>query len=178
MSYSIQRPPLAKTFDILSKDELLALDQKDHVKIMIKFEDGNVERLWVVLEEKTSTSCWIGSLDNMPISSGLELGDKIEFHPFDVIDYLPNNHDHFKSRLGDEEANYLITGHAEGIAPKSYFFEKKTKDEAVSEFLTAYAQLFLEPKGKKNPITIDQIIRSDGTIDILEPSTSASQIIQ
>jgi hypothetical protein len=89
MSYIIQRPPLAKSFFLPSKDALLSLQVGDLVKIMFTCTEGGVERMWVQITKQQDVSEWTGKLDNDPsdkkISEILKAGDEIIFHPLDII---------------------------------------------------------------------------------------------
>ena len=88
-SIKIKRPPLIKTFQLPTQNELLKVKKGNFVKIM--FSKGKeTERMWVKLEEKTDTDKWKGTLSNAPFIIELKHGDKITFHPLDVID-IDNN---------------------------------------------------------------------------------------
>ena len=91
MKYKIQRPPLAETFDLPTKDKLLALKPNDLVKIIfqIETEDEGAERMWVKITKQQDTAEWTGLVDNDPYGEKLlqvvKSGDEVIFHPLDII---------------------------------------------------------------------------------------------
>lgn len=84
----IRRPPLAPTFDLPSRRELLGTKVGDWVKLMFESRD-EVERMWVRVTVQNGPNEWTGILDNEPISVDYEPGDTIHFHPLDCIAVIP-----------------------------------------------------------------------------------------
>lgn len=88
-SYSIQRPPLSKDFHLPPQKSLLELKQGNLVKVMFSIDGGITERMWVKIIDQQSDSEWIGELDNDPAGDKLveclKAGDRIAFHPLDII---------------------------------------------------------------------------------------------
>ncbi len=89
MKYSIDRPPLAKNFELPSRETLLKLKVGDLVKIMFREKDEGVERMWVIITKQQSSIEWSGKLDNEPFGEKMKkvikLGDEVIFHPLDII---------------------------------------------------------------------------------------------
>jgi hypothetical protein len=91
MKYKIQRPPLAETFFLPSKERLLSLKPDDLVKIIfqIETEDEDAERMWVKIIKQQDSAEWTGILDNDPYGEKLKqvikAGDQVIFHPLDII---------------------------------------------------------------------------------------------
>jgi len=83
--YSICRPPLAKTFDLPSREDLLKVKKGKHVKLIFTDPYGT-ERMWVKVMENKEVDEWKGVLDNQPFTMHMKLGQKVVFHPLDVID--------------------------------------------------------------------------------------------
>lgn len=85
----IVRPPLSRTFDMPLRDELSRVFQGDSVKLIFKGGE-NAEKMWVTVTQSGNMDGWEGTLDNDPatpgVSSLIEYGDTVTFHPYDVID--------------------------------------------------------------------------------------------
>jgi hypothetical protein len=88
MNWKIDRPPLANTFHLPTREELMKLKVGDIVKLI--FRGPEVERMWVIITEQQDSAEWTGVLDNDPFDENfrelLKSGDKIVFHPLDIID--------------------------------------------------------------------------------------------
>lgn len=85
---TIERPPLARTFDVPTSEELLKVFQGDWVKLI--FTAGHdSERMWVHVTRAGNMDHWIGTLDNDPATKNIAMqishGDEIHFHPYDVV---------------------------------------------------------------------------------------------
>jgi hypothetical protein len=93
MKYKIIRPPLEARFHLPRKEDLFKVISGDDVKIMFQVGEDITERMWVKVEECHDGDGWTGRLDNEPIgqinAKVLKLGMKIRFHPYDVIDIVP-----------------------------------------------------------------------------------------
>jgi len=86
-SIKINRPPLVETYDLPTREALLAVKVGDHVKLV--FEDASgAERMWVIVKQLFSGTVWNGVLDNDPLAIKMKVGEKVSFHPLDVIDIL------------------------------------------------------------------------------------------
>lgn len=85
----IVRPPLSRTFDVPTSDDLLKVFEGDSVKLMFK-GGTNIERMWVTVTQAGKMDRWEGILDNDPVllgvASRIKHGDQVQFHPYDVID--------------------------------------------------------------------------------------------
>jgi hypothetical protein len=85
----IERPPLLKTFELPTHEELLALEVGDHAKLIFSDEAGTfgTERMWVLIERQGDNGIqWEGTLDNEPFDmENYERGDLITFHPLDIV---------------------------------------------------------------------------------------------
>lgn len=109
----IQRPPLSRTFDVPSPDDLLKVFQGDSVKLIFK-GGKDTERMWVTVNQAGTMDNWIGTLDNDPVLSGvmsrISYGDTVQFHPFDVIDIdLHKRFDqHDNEQRGQEAPNQPV----------------------------------------------------------------------
>jgi len=84
----IERPPLARTFDVPTPDELLKVFQGDWVKLI--FTAGHdSERMWVKVTQAGNMNRWVGILDNNPATKNVAMqisyGDEVRFHPYDVV---------------------------------------------------------------------------------------------
>lgn len=80
--YKISRPPLCKMFELPSRKDLLNVKKGDFVKLIFSYE----ERMWVKVTKQTMDE-WEGTLANEPYSlKNVKFGQKIKFHPLDVID--------------------------------------------------------------------------------------------
>ncbi len=84
----IERPPLARTFDVPTPEELLNVFQGDWVKLI--FTAGHdSERMWVNVTQAGNMDHWSGTLDNDPATKNIEMqishGDVVHFHPYDVV---------------------------------------------------------------------------------------------
>jgi hypothetical protein len=85
---TIERPPLARTFDVPTPEELLKVFQGDWVKLI--FTSGHdSERMWVNVTQAGNMDHWVGLLDNDPVTEGIAMqishGDEVHFHPYDVV---------------------------------------------------------------------------------------------
>jgi len=83
----ITRPPLVDTFELPAREELLALQDGDYVKLI--FNDQ--ERMWVEIIDCSDSKKWVGALNNNPVLVDAALGDFIEFNPLDVIGIMKNS---------------------------------------------------------------------------------------
>lgn len=85
----IIRPPLSRTFDVPSPENLLKVFEGDSVKLIFK-GGTDTERMWVTITQAGNMDHWAGTLDNDPVTPGvmsrIKYRDRISFHPFDVID--------------------------------------------------------------------------------------------
>lgn len=88
-SIIIVRPPLSRTFDVPTPDELLKVFQGDSVKLIFQAGD-QAERMWVTVTRSGNMDEWEGELANEPATAGIaskvSYGDTIRFHPYDVVD--------------------------------------------------------------------------------------------
>lgn len=88
-SVKILRPPLSRTFDVPSPEDLLKIFEGDSVKLIFN-ANGDTERMWVTVLQAGKMDQWTGTLDNEPITEGIasniKYRDKVYFHPYDVID--------------------------------------------------------------------------------------------
>ncbi len=88
-NYKIIRPPLAKTFELPTKNELLKLKPGDSVKLIFSVGGEDNERMWVILKDCSQTDEWRASIDNDAIGKEtrnvLPVGKEISFHPLDII---------------------------------------------------------------------------------------------
>jgi len=89
MNFKIRRPPLLKSFELPSYKELLKVKVGMDVKLAftdIRGENG--ERMWVKVKyiDRDKGEFWQGTLDNVPFSLKMKLGQIIPFHPLDIID--------------------------------------------------------------------------------------------
>ena len=85
----ILRPPLSRTFDVPTPDDLLKVFEGDGVKLI--FKGGNdTERMWVSVTQAGNMDHWEGTIDNDPVLPGvasrISYRDTVRFHPYDVID--------------------------------------------------------------------------------------------
>lgn len=89
MTYSIERPPLAATFELPTREELLSIKRGDLVKIMFRVENENIERMWVKVTSQQDIAEWTGLIDNDAVSEKtrtiLPAGTEISFHPLDIV---------------------------------------------------------------------------------------------
>jgi len=91
MNYIIKRPPFLDSFEMPSRRELSSLKIGDNVKLIFTDKDNeNGERMWVKLTKNESGEKWEGELDNKPLGLDMKCGEKIIFHPLDVIDCTNN----------------------------------------------------------------------------------------
>jgi hypothetical protein len=95
VKYTIERPPLSPDFQLPTREELLNLKVGDLVKIMFRHPVSGVERMWVIIKKQQDIAEWTGVLDNNPLeeemSKVLKSGDKVVFHPLDVIQIYDKN---------------------------------------------------------------------------------------
>ncbi len=82
-------PPLASTFALPTREQLLALKAGDGVKLIFQDREGAAERMWVKLTELRDATQWHGVLDNDPVLLHLRAGEAVRFHPLAVIDTKP-----------------------------------------------------------------------------------------
>ncbi len=89
MNYTILRPPLTSTYELPTRDELLALKPGDLAKVTFQVGDDEAERMWVILEDCSDIDTWTGRVDNdarqVNTANVLPAGKLVEFHPFDII---------------------------------------------------------------------------------------------
>jgi len=89
LPYKILRPPILKSFELPTRDEILGVKLGWCVKLIFQGIGGSTERMWVQVSKKDDNDGreWIGTLDNQPLGiDGLVYRDKVVFHPGDVID--------------------------------------------------------------------------------------------
>jgi hypothetical protein len=95
MAYKIDRPPLAKNFELPTREELLKLKPLDMVKLIFLFGEVS-ERMWVIITEQQNEWEWTGVLDNDPVDEEMKIqlkaGSVIKFHPLDIIQIQHDNH--------------------------------------------------------------------------------------
>jgi hypothetical protein len=84
-SVRIKRPPLFETFDVPTREELLAVKVGDFVKVIFESLRGGCERMWVKLTKCDPGELWEGTLANDPVIVPLKHGDVVSFHPYDSI---------------------------------------------------------------------------------------------
>lgn len=82
-------PPLAPTFALPSREQLLALKAGDSVKLIFQDQQGEAERMWVKLTALRDATQWQGTLDNEPVLLDLRADEVVRFHPLAVIDATP-----------------------------------------------------------------------------------------
>jgi hypothetical protein len=84
----VLRPPLSRTFDVPTPDELMEVFEGDGVKLIFR-GGSDIERMWVTVTRAGSMEHWAGTLDNEPatlgVSSRIKYGEMVQFHPYDVI---------------------------------------------------------------------------------------------
>lgn len=89
MEYKVLRPPLAETFELPNREELLRLKAGDSVKLRFQVGNDTPERMWVVLKDCSSTNEWTGLIDNDATQhetvKSLPAGILVRFHPLDII---------------------------------------------------------------------------------------------
>lgn len=89
MDYSVLRPPLAPTYELPSRDELLKLRAGDLAKVTFQVGDDEAERMWVILDDCSDPDKWTGTIDNdarqTATANILPPGKLVEFHPLDII---------------------------------------------------------------------------------------------
>jgi len=79
------RPPLVETFDLPTREEILAVRCGDLVKLIFDGECG--ERMWVRVIEQRSPWEWYGMLANEPVVvEEIRYGARVLFHPLDIIE--------------------------------------------------------------------------------------------
>lgn len=92
----IRRPPLLDTFDLPTRERLLAIEPGHFVQLIFEtLEDEMPERMWVEIINRDGGNYWIGRLDSRPFAlSGYHFNDLVTFHPLDIIAIFdPNNAD-------------------------------------------------------------------------------------
>ena len=89
MEFRIIRPPLHKDFELPTREDLLLLRAGNIVKVMIQTNNEPAERVWVKITDCLQDNDWLGILDTDPLgkklSSQLSSGDRLRFHPLDII---------------------------------------------------------------------------------------------
>jgi len=85
-SFCICRPPILKTFELPSRENLLNIKIGNYVKLIFGLnEKSEKERMWVEVTDIKGTYGY-GKLANTPIFiTTLSYGDRIKFHLGDVI---------------------------------------------------------------------------------------------
>jgi hypothetical protein len=93
-NYCISRPPLHEKFGLPSRKELLKIKPGDLVKLIFILKSRlaiggyGCERMWVEVKDTDDCECWVGGLRNTPaMSTKLQYGEEIMFHPLNIIDY-------------------------------------------------------------------------------------------
>jgi hypothetical protein len=87
--YQIIRPPLARNFELPTREELLALEVGDHAKVTFQVGEDMPERMWVVLTDCSIPEEWSGTIDNDATQEHtakvLPADKEVHFHPLDII---------------------------------------------------------------------------------------------
>lgn len=85
-SFCICRPPILKSFELPSREELFNIKPNDYVKLIFGLDENNgKERMWVKITSIKGTYGY-GKLTNEPVFiTTLSYGDRIKFHLGDVI---------------------------------------------------------------------------------------------
>jgi hypothetical protein len=82
-------PPMVETFELPSREELLALRPGAQIKLLFAHPDSMVERMWVALVDRSGMDVWVGQLNNEPFGLPARLNDRVEFHPLAIIATMP-----------------------------------------------------------------------------------------
>ena len=87
--YLIRRPPLLTSFELPEREELLRLKIGDWIKLFFVEPNGQGgERMWVIITKMDKNGeAWEGKLNNDPVTLRMKYGEKISFHPLDIIDW-------------------------------------------------------------------------------------------
>ena len=89
VNYTILRPPLTPTYELPTRDELLALKPGDLAKVTFRVANDDAERMWVILEDCSDIDKCTAKIDNdarqANTAKALPVGKLVEFHPFDII---------------------------------------------------------------------------------------------
>lgn len=89
MNYKILRPPLAKTYELPTRAELLALKPGDVAKVTFQVGTDDAERMWVILTDCSNSEEWLGTIDNDALQPHtaeiLSAETLVKFHPLDII---------------------------------------------------------------------------------------------
>jgi hypothetical protein len=92
MEFSIDRPPIAKTFELPTRDELLSLKPGDFAKLIFRVGSDSPERMWVQITEQQDSLEWSGVIDNdakqEKTRKVLPTGKSVKFYPIDIIDTM------------------------------------------------------------------------------------------
>ena len=88
--YKIVRPPLARNFELPSRDNLLMVAVGDLVKVIFQVGDETPERMWVIVTDLSNVMDeWVGTINNDAVgketAAALPDGTVVKFHPLDVI---------------------------------------------------------------------------------------------
>jgi hypothetical protein len=81
---TIELPPVVESFEVPSREEVLALRAGDSVKIVFQQKDLPGERMWVKLTT-LSTAKMVGTLESTPLFISLETGAEVSFHPLAIV---------------------------------------------------------------------------------------------
>ncbi|EAY1316421.1 DUF2314 domain-containing protein [Salmonella enterica] len=78
------------TFYVPSHDKIMSLTNGDLVKLIFREESGDVERMWVIISDKSigedNELTFIGKLDNNPFGlKTIKYGDLITFSQKNII---------------------------------------------------------------------------------------------
>lgn len=89
MDYTVLRPPLTPTYELPTRNDLLRLKTGDLAKVTFQVGDDEAERMWVILENCSTTDKWTGKIDSdarqTSTAKVLPAGKLVEFHPLDII---------------------------------------------------------------------------------------------
>ncbi len=82
-----------ESFWVPSAEEKAQLSPGDSVKLMWSVKRMPGERMWVMITQRNGDRL-VGTLDNYAVFTHLYLGETIEFHIDDIIDYMPQDEGH------------------------------------------------------------------------------------
>ena len=85
----VERPPTCESFELPTREEILNLRVWDTVQLIFE-EKGKVgERMWVKITDQWQPDMWVGILRDRPVSVDMRYGQRVFFHPFDIINIAP-----------------------------------------------------------------------------------------
>jgi len=85
----VERPPACESFDLPSREEILNLRLFDVVQLIFEEEGCIGERMWVKIIDQWQPDMWVGILRDRPMNLNIRYGQRVFFHPFDIINIAP-----------------------------------------------------------------------------------------